>query len=57
MMVWFVVAFVMLVFLPLGVAMSEHFILGSDHFEDFCKRVAVFDTLDHVYRPFVNLFR
>jgi len=55
--VWLVVAIPVLVLLPLGIAAGEHFILGSDHFEELCRRVGVFDTLDRVYRPVVDLFR
>ena len=55
--VWLFAAVLVLVFLPLGIAMGEHYIFGSDHFEDLCKRGGVFDVLDLIYRPLVNLFR
>lgn len=55
--VWLAVAIPVLVFLPLGIAAVEHFVVGSDHFEELCRRVGVFDTLDRVYSPFVDLFR
>jgi hypothetical protein len=56
MTLWFLPVLVALFFLPLALAMGEHFIMGSDHFEELCKRVGVWDALDHAYRPFVNLF-
>jgi len=54
---WIAVSIFAVVFLPLGLAVAEHFILGSDHVEEFCKRIGVHDTLDQVYRPLLDLFR
>jgi len=57
MVVWFVVGLFVLIFLPLGIASFEHFILGSDHFEELCQRVGVYDTLGHIYRPVISFFK
>jgi hypothetical protein len=46
-----------LLILPLGIAACEHFIVGSDHFEDLCRRVGAHDTLRRIYRPIVDLLR
>ena len=54
----FLLAFLVgLVFLPLIIALFEHYILRSDHFEDYCRRVGVHNILDRVYAPVVKLFK
>ena len=55
--VWVVIGVPVLLFLPLGIAAGEHFVLGSDHFEQFLIRVGVHEILGRLYQPILSFFQ
>ena len=57
---WFLAAGVLVVvipFLPLICSALEHFLAGSNHVEDFFRRVGLHEALGKIYAPLVRLLR
>lgn len=51
-----VLGFVLLLFLPLGIAGFEYYVLKSTHFESFCRQIGIHPFLDRIYRPIFHFF-
>lgn len=48
---------VLVTFPPLALALSQHFLLGSDQVEDFCRQIGVHDVLSRIYQPLFEFVR
>ena len=42
---------------PLAISLIEHTIFGTDHFEDWARKIGVHDTIDKAYKPIKALLR
>ncbi|QDT38652.1 hypothetical protein Pan189_30470 [Stratiformator vulcanicus] len=43
-----------LLFTPLVLALLEHWALGTDHVEDFCRTLGIHGFLSAIYRPVIG---
>lgn len=52
-----VIVLIVILFLPLLASLCEHALFGSDHVEDFFRRIGLHGVLNEVYEPITRLFR
>jgi len=52
----FVVGLPLLLFAPLILSFIEHFTMGSDHVEEFCRDIGIHGFLSRIYRPVFKFF-
>jgi hypothetical protein len=50
-----VVGLPLLLFAPLILSFIEHFTMGTDHVEQFCRDIGIHGLLSKIYRPFIKL--